>query len=321
MEVSIILVGYRNYDLMRQCVESIVAHTREVSYELIVVSNDQDQVAKGWFVEQYPGLKWIEMGYNSGFSRANNRGIEVATGKYILLLNPDTLLLDNDVLLHCVFRLNHRPDIVACSVQQLNRKGEIAHLYHSFAFRRWFYIYPSSVEKLMKWLIPEKQYDEAGRVDWLSGAFTFVRKETVAQAGLMDEDFFLYAEDVEWCSRLGRFGKLMYYKDLEIIHLEHEDNPHRAQGLSFVNRFTPQIQLSNLLWVRKQFGLWPYVSLMMHYAVLSRVFFLWKYTHNLLHGRPISYQLENQKAFAAKTRILFSYFWKIVFKKPHFYKL
>lgn len=321
MDVSVILVGYRNFSLMADCLESLYQHTKSVVFEVIVVNNSPDKAAQAAILQRFSEVRWVEMGYNAGFSRANNVGIALAKGKYVLLLNADTLLLDNDVLLHCVFRLNHRPDITACSVQQLNRLGQTVGLYHSFAFRRWFYIHPSWFNKPMEWLIPENKYHEPSQVDWLSGAFLMVRKTAIQEAGCMDEDFFLYAEDVEWCGRLGKTGKLMYYQDLDIVHLENEANPHRPAEVSFVNRFSTQVQLSNLLWVRKQFGVVSYLTIMLNYLSLIPIFFAWKYLRNLLTGKSLGYQLENQRAFAYKTKKLMQYFWDVVFLRHKLYKI
>lgn len=323
MDVSIILVGYYNYGLLSDCLHLLYDYTKGVTFEVIVVDNASSQQGKELILSQFPSVQWLDMGYNAGFSRANNKGIVIAKGKYILLLNADTLLTDNSILLHCVFRLNRNPSIAACGVQQLNQKGEIAPLYKSFSFRRTFFIVPTHpfFNKLLEILIPENKYPDPAQVDWLSGAFLFVRKAAIEKAGKMDEDFFLYAEDVEWCHRLGKQGSLVYFNDLQIYHLENEDNPNRASGLSFVNRFQPQIQVSNLLWIRKQYGLFSYLVLIIHYLSLIPMFYGWKIVHNLFHFRPPLQQLENQKAFTQKTMKLLDFFWDTVFLRKKLYQV
>ncbi|MFN8356510.1 MAG: glycosyltransferase family 2 protein [Spirosomataceae bacterium] len=321
IEVSVILVGYHNYELMRDCLTTLFQYTKDVNFEVIVADNASSEAGKSLITSLFPTIKWIDMGGNVGFSKANNRGMMEAKGNYFLLLNADTLLPDNNLLLHSLFRLNHRPDIAACSVQQLNKHGQIAYLDSSFAFRKHFYVLPPPLQRLLNQLFQEKKFADQQQVDWLSGAYLFVRRESVEKAGMMDEDFFLYAEDVEWCYRLGKTGKLMLYNDLEMVHLENELNPYRPKDTSYINRFSPQIQLSNLLWVRKQFGVIAYLSLIINYLLMIPVFYCWKIILNLLKAKAPFQQLENQRAFAQKTKLMLHFFWDTVFLRARFYKV
>lgn len=321
IEVSVILVGYQNYDLMAECLRTLYAYTQSVKFEVIVADNAASEVGKRLIINKFPEVIWIDMGYNAGFSRANNQAMMRASGKYFLLLNADTLLTDNTVLLHCLFRLNHQKDIAACSVQQLNRNNEVCYIETNFDFRKHFFVVPPTFNGLLNAFFSQKPFTNPNQCEWLSGAFLFVRREAVEQAGLMDEDFFLYAEDVEWCHRLGKTGKLMLYKDLEIIHLENDLNPYRPKDISYINRFSPQIQLSNLLWVRKQFGLFSYLMLIFNYLVMIPVFYTWKIALNLIKLKSPFHQTENQKAFAQKTRVMLRFFWDTVFLRKQFYKI
>ncbi len=321
IEVSVILVGYQNYDLMAACLQTLYAYTQSVRFEVIVADNASNEEGKQLIVNKFPDVIWLDMGYNAGFSRANNQAMMRASGKYFLLLNADTLLTDNTVLLHCLFRLNHQKDIAACSVQQLNRNHEVGHIETSFSFRKHFFVVSPALSGLLNTFFSKNEYTNPNQCDWLSGAFLFVRREAVEQAGLMDEDFFLYAEDVEWCYRLGKTGKLILYKDLEIVHLENDLNPYRPKNTSYINRFSPQIQLSNLLWVRKQFGLISYLMLIFNYLAMIPFFYTWKVALNLFKFKHPFHQTENQQAFAQKTRVMLRFFWDAVFLRKQFYKI
>lgn len=321
IEVSVILVGYHNYELMLACLQTLYDFNKTVQFEVIVADNASNEAGKTLVTKQFPDVVWLDMGYNAGFSRANNQAMMRASGKYFLLLNADTLLTDNTVLFHCLFRLNHQKDVAACSVQQLNRNQEVCHIETHFSFRKQFFVVPPALSGLLNAFFPQKSFAHANQCEWLSGAFLFVRREAVEQAGLMDEDFFLYAEDVEWCHRLGKAGKLMLYNDLEIVHLENDLNPYRPKNISFINRFSPQIQLSNLLWVRKQFGLLSYLTLIFNYLIMIPIFYSWKIVVNLSKFKPPFHQTENQKAFAQKTNVMLRFFWDTVFLRKQFYKI
>lgn len=318
-DVSILLVGYRNYDLMADCLRSIYAHTRTVSFEIIVIDNASDAAARQRITQLFPALHWHDLGYNAGFSRANNAGMDHARGRYLLLLNVDTLLTD-DVIGRMVGHLDARPDVAAGGATQLDAEGKPRAFESSFAMRKWHYVVPLRFQWVLDRLFPERRYPDPNQVDWLVGAFLMVRPEVVAQAGKMDENFFMYGEDVEWCSRLGRVGKLCYFPDCTFIHLENPTE-FRRSVISYVNRFATQMQVSNFLWVRKQFGVGEYLSLILNYVLLVPVFSGWKILTNLLRGRRPLSEFTNQRLFAAKTRVLLKFFWPTLLNRPGFYKI
>ena len=101
MEVSIIIVNYRTSGLIVNALQTVYGYTKGVSFEVIVVNNEEDTAGKQRVLAEYPEVKWIEMPYNAGFGRANNAGMKIAAGHYFLLLNADTLLVDN-VIGRCV---------------------------------------------------------------------------------------------------------------------------------------------------------------------------------------------------------------------------
>ena len=321
IDLSIIIVGYKNYDDIEVCITSINRVTKGVSYEIILVSNDNDQLGKLKIQSKFESVKFIGLGNNQGFSVANNVGIKHSKGKNILLLNGDTEIPDLNVLLNCIYRLNHSKEIAAAGVLQKNRLGQNASLYKSFSFRKHFFLLPPFATKYLDSYFKEPKYQDSNQVDWLSGAFLMVKKEIIEKAGLMDENFFLYAEDVEWCNRLGKFGKLIYFDDLFIYHYENENNPYRPKDQSFINKFNVQIQLSNLLWIRKQFGILSFLILIINYILIIPIIFGWKVSSNLINFRSPFCELNNQMEFTKKVIIWLSYFWDILFLKHKLYKV
>lgn len=322
MDLSIVIINYKCADFTLNCLKSVFEFTRGISFEVIVVDNDSKDDSKKRIVGSYPQIKWIEMACNAGFSRANNAGMKEAQGRHILLLNADTLVFD-DVISRCFHRLETNPDIAAIGGIQLYEDKSPMPFYRSFAeIRRTFFILPNKpfFQQILHKTIPETLYADPNQVDWLVAAFLMVKGETIEKAGKMDEDFFLYGEDVEWSGRLGKAGKLCYFDDIRFIHLENK-NPFRRENISWVNRFSVQMQVSNFLWVRKQYGIAAYLVLIIHYLTLAPMFFLWKIIVNLKNFRNPFFQLENQLIFARKTKVILKYFFKTIFKMKYFYKI
>ena len=324
MLVSILIVHYKTLKLTTDCVRSIKEHTKGVGFEIIVIDNDSKDGAKEIIQQQNPDIQWIDMGYNAGFARANNAGIRASKGDYILLLNSDTLFLD-DIISKSVHHLESEPDVVACGGIQLFENGEERYFYKSLPiFIRTLIILPPHrlFDRGLEKLFPETQYDDHEQVDWIPAALLLVKKTAIEKAGLLDEDFFMYGEDAEWNCRLARIGKLKTYNDCRYIHYEWGSNPNRKEvQITPINRFFPQIQLSNLVWIRKEYGLLPFLLLMLNYYSMIPIYFGWKITVNLKNGQNPFSQLNQQKDYYRKINLFGRYFWKIVLNRPYFYKL
>ncbi len=322
MDVSIIIVNYRTPQLIINCLATIYAYTHDLSFEIIVADNDPDRGGREQVLARYPDVKWIDMEYNAGFGRANNAGMKLASGRYFLLLNADTLLTD-DVIGRCVQRMDARPDVAACGAMQLYADGTPMPFYQSFnEFRKTFFIVPPHpfFTRILDKMLPEPHYEDPDQYDWLTGAFVVVRREVVEKVGGFDEDFFMYGEDVEWSGRLGKAGKLCYFKDCTFIHLEN-NNPFRRTHISWINRFSTQMQVSNLLWVRKQYGVGAYLASIGFNLLMIPVILGWKAIINLRkHGNPFA-ELRTQRIFIRKNSVLLRYFFKTLLGKKHLYKI
>ncbi|MFT4033750.1 MAG: glycosyltransferase family 2 protein [Siphonobacter sp.] len=320
VDVSILIINYKCADLTAAAIQSVKDWTHRVRYEIIVVDNDSQDQSEQLVLAKHPDITWINMGYNAGFSRANNRAIHAAKGRYYLLLNADTLQC-MDAIDQCIERMDAEPDVVACAPLQLHEDRTEHPYFKSFAeFRRGFYILPIRLQSIIEKYITAKPYADPRQYDWLVGAFLVVRREAVEKAGAMDESFFMYGEDVEWSYRLGKAGKLLYYTDLGFIHLT-SDSPFRRKDVSYVNRFNVQMQVSNLLWLRKQYGPGAYLLLMLNYAILAPTFIMWKALVNLRQHKPIMSNMENQKRFARRFNVLLHYAWPTLLNRPGFYKI
>lgn len=322
MDISIIIINYRTPQLIINCLDSIYKHTTQARFEIIVVDNDPANGGGEQVRDSFPGIQWIDMPYNAGFGRANNAGMAVAKGRYFLLLNADTLVTDN-VIDRCMRSMDAETDVVAGGAIQRAADGAPMPFYQSTSeFLKTFFIVPPSrlFNGLLDRFFPESRYSDSRQKDWLIGAFMIVRADAVRLTGGFDEDFFMYAEDVEWSMRLSKLGKLCYFPDCSFIHLEN-DNPFRRTNISWINRFSVQMQVSNLLWVRKQYGAFAYLGLIFHYTLMIPVVYGWKMIVNIKNGENPFSNLKNQSIYTRKTAVLLKYFLKTLLLKKGLYRI
>jgi len=254
-------------------------------------------------------------------------------GEVVLLLNPDTIILD-DAVNKCFERFI-QTDYVACAVQLLNpdqspqitgnffMKGGLNHLLplpylgrllRSIAF----------AAKVKKTNVQQSSKEE--KVDWINGAFLMVKKSAIAKAGMLDEDFFLYAEEIEWCSRLKRQGDLCVFGDLNVIHLQGESINKATQSADkgYFNLYDKkglQLIVSQLVRIRKQFGVgWFLFHLFMN-TIEIPLFFFCSIIDNIIHFRNPFKEWKLIKGFTKNVMKVWSLFFIILRNKPHFYKM
>lgn len=325
VDVSIIIVNYKTPQLILDCLQSVHAQTTGVTFEVIIVDNASGDTSQELILHEYPTVRWFDMGYNAGFSRANNLGIDHAQGRYLLLLNSDTLLVDN-LIGRFLQVLDNQPDVAAVGAMQINRDGQVHYdIYDTFGkIRRHFYIFPqqSFFRKLLYRFVPDTVYNDPNQVDWLSGACIMTRPQVVARAGKLDESFFMYGEDVEWGYRLGKQGRLLMLRDAFVVHLEFGSSEEYQQHVvTHINRFKTQAQVSNLLWIRKQYGVGAYLFLIFHYLTMVPIVFIWKISVNLRNSQPLFNELENQKEFARQVMVFLRFLPKTLLNRKGFYKV
>lgn len=285
MTLSIIIVNYKSVGLISDCLATAYADPALKDVEILIVDNSGDDASE--LCVAFPALKWITMPYNAGFARANNRGIAESTGDVVLLLNPD-ILLQSDAVSRC-FRRLAASDYVAGGVQLLNadRTPQVTGSYFIRGGINQFLPLPV-LGRLFKWLgnqsgVRKTSIAEAKaetEVDWINGAFLMVKKTAIEKAGLLDEDFFLYYEEIEWCARLRREGRLVVYGDLHAIHLQGEtaNESFGATGKGYYQLWGKkgrQLMLSAFVRIRKQFGAgWFLLHLLVYFAEVPLSFLL-----------------------------------------------
>lgn len=333
MDLSIVIVNYKSAKLILECLATFLPGDAKISLEIIVIDNASGDDSEQQLTSEFSEIRWIQMGYNSGFARANNEGIRQSRGEVVLLLNPDTLIVGNALQEACERLLGS--DNIGAGVQLLNEdgtpqisgnffmKGGLNHLMSAPYLGRLIRA-AGLLLKVKKTNVAQAEGEV--EVDWINGAFLMVKKKAIDQAGLLDEDFFLYAEEIEWCSRLNKTGKMVIYGDLHVIHLVGM-TASKAFGSSFrgytelTDRKGLQLLVSGWLRIRKQFGTgW----LLLHAAVYTAaipVYFL-AFLLSTLFFRP--HRAAHWHSFASYTGNVcrsLTLVPRMIRRTPYFYKM
>jgi len=332
MGLSVIIVNYKSCDLILGCLKTIYSSENKNDIEVVVVDNDSKDNCEEKLQLHYPSVRFYQMGYNSGFARANNAGIQIAKGDIILLLNPDTLII-NDAVHQCYLRLR-QSNYIAAGVQLLNEdktpqisgnffmKGGLNHLmavpYLGSIIRKLGYLL-----KVKRTNIPE--VSGVAEVDWINGAFLMVKKNAIEKSGMLDEDFFLYSEEIEWCSRLKKVGHMCVYGDLHVIHLEGSSSTiaFGSQGKGYHQLHDKkgfQVLLSGLLRIRKQFGAGWFLIHFFTYVFAVPFWLIVLLLTSIFRIGTIKNKWKGWWGYSKNVIKLAKYFFLLLFNRPHFYK-
>ena len=327
MDLSIIIVNYKSPQLILSCLKTIYNETKIISFEIIIVDNDSNDDSRQIIQQHYPDVQWIQMDYNSGFARANNAGIRNAKGEFLLLLNSDTLILEN-ALDKIVSYVRQDNSVAAASVQLLyaDYTAQNAGNYFVYGGLNVLLTLPvlnnvvKKIGKILKLRKPSIMTSGiVNNVDWISGAFMLVRKSVLNKAGIMDEDFFLFSEEIEWCSRLKNAGKIVVYTDLKVIHLEGGTTKNTTAGneQNYYEYWTikgRQLMLSNLLRIRKQYSIMPMFLVYIFYVLEIPILLL----SAILSAK---YNFKQVGTYFQNIMQVTKFIPKIISNKPYFYKV
>ena len=226
MDVSIVIVNWNTCQITCDCLKSVYRQTGNINFEVIVVDNASTDGSVDVVKVQFPQVILIENNENHGFAAANNQGITRAKGRYVLLLNSDTVVLDNAIAKIVSFADN-KPDAAVVGCRVLNPNGTLQHTCSMFpsvlnmllSSTYLYKLFPKSKlfgrERMSWW-----DRTDVREVDVATGSFMLVRHEAIEQVGMMDEQFFMYAEETDWCYRFKQTGwKILFTPTAEIIHL------------------------------------------------------------------------------------------------------
>ena len=214
--LSVIIVSWNTAAQLQDCIVSVLA---SLPTQVIVVDNGSTDNSVEIVTHEFPHARLIQNQENIGFSRANNQGIAASTGRYVLLLNSDTIVKPG-ALTGLVEFMDTHPDVGIVGPRLLRPDSEP----QAFAFggdpTLGYLLRRGISHLLLKRPLHDWKTNQVKEVDWVSGACLLARREAIDQAGLLDENIFMYFEDNDWCLRIRQAGWKVYYNPhVEIIHL------------------------------------------------------------------------------------------------------
>jgi len=237
MDVSIVILNYKQKGLVKQCIKGIELSGLSLDYEIILVDNNSDDSVLEMVRENFPHAKTLEAKKNKGMGAGNNLGMKKANGDFILILNPDIAMVPGAVEEMYKFMKNN-PSAGIVGPRLINPDGSIQFSARRFyglltpLFRRTFLGQFSFAKKHLRYyLMQDEDHKKRMKVDWIFGACLFIRKEFLQTVGFFDERFFLYFEDCDLCRRFWKKGyDVWYLGDVELVHY-HDRLSARRKGV------------------------------------------------------------------------------------------
>lgn len=226
LKVSVVIVNWNVRDLLQQTLTTLYKNTKGVAFETIVVDNGSTDGSPELVQEKWKKVKLIKLRKNMGFAAANNKGFAKAKGKYILLLNSDTIVTKT-TLTGMVRFLDTHPDAGCVGAKHLNTDKSLQRSVDNFPSLLNDFLSYTELHRLPIFLPLLKNkyawwsdHDVVREVDWVNGACMMVQKKIIREIGGLDEGFFIYAEELDWCYRMKEKGWKVYFTPkAEIIHL------------------------------------------------------------------------------------------------------
>jgi N-acetylglucosaminyl-diphospho-decaprenol L-rhamnosyltransferase len=218
-DLSIVLVCWNNKEYLVPCLRSLYASGLTINFDVVVVDNGSTDGSLDILAAEFPQVRVIRNPENVGLSRASNQGIQGTNGRYVLLLNNDTLVNGNALTAMVEF-LDMQPDAGAVGGQLLNPDGSFQSGYASFSsLSQEFLIATGLGERLWSGYPSHGRGNSVKRVDWLSSACLMLRRVALDQVGLLDEQYFVYGDEADLQFRLKKAGWQVYYlPQASIIH-------------------------------------------------------------------------------------------------------
>ncbi len=272
-DVSIIIINYNGKELLRSCLSSLYKYTKDVKFEIILVDNNSSEPVDD-VLNDFPEIKFLRNNKNLGFAAANNRGLKIANGKYVLFLNNDTVFKENSIKKVFDFAESLEPPVfVGCRL--LNSDGSIQESVVDFpsvwnTFTESFFLYKmfKKSSKFNKYYLNYIDVSGPVEVDVIKGAFMLCDAQAVKELNGFDERFFFYSEETDLCYRFKKNGgKIYFYPGTSITHLGGETT---SKNLAF--KFIQQAK-AKIQFYKKHFNSFEFilVSLVFYFGVLIRI--------------------------------------------------
>ena len=248
MKLSVVIVNYNVKHFLEQCLHSLEQAAAGIDHEVIVVDNASTDGSTEYITTRFPSIKWMACRENNGFSKGNNIAIAQAKGEYILLLNPDTIVT-KEAVAGCVEFMDTHADAGACGVYMLRTDGTFApESRRALPTPFVSFCKMSGLSKLFpksrtfgRYYMQYLDKEETNPIEIISGAYMMLRHSTIKKTGALDEDFFMYGEDIDLSYRILKAGYNNYYLPLRILHYKGEST--NKSSYRYVHTFYRAMQL------------------------------------------------------------------------------
>ncbi len=222
MDLTFVIVNRNTRDLLLSCISSIYSTVSSLSFEIFVVDNGSSDRSLEGVREAFPEVCCIENDRNIGFARANNQAILQASGRYIVLLNTDAVLTSSAIATITSFMDNNR-DVAICGGQLLNSDGSLQNSIANYPTLATELLSKSLLRRMFPKRYPGKEviFEKPVEVETIIGACMVVSKKAIDQAGILDEAFFFFFEETDWCLSMKKSGwRVFFHPEARIYHLQ-----------------------------------------------------------------------------------------------------
>lgn len=249
MDLSVIILNYNTKDFLLPCIKGMVNHTSGLDYEILIVDNASTDGSSAYIKEnilpRFSHVKLLESKQNKGFSAGNNLGISRSAGRYCLIMNPDIVIWDNSLKRMAEY-MDANPKVGIAGPRLLSPDGSLQHFVYRFPtpqvlmYRRTpFARFGFAKSAIKKYLMTDWDHADNRTVDWVQGSCMIARREAIKRVGLMDERFFLFLEDTDWCRRFWDAGwEVRYLSDVALIHYHKRASVSSRFYLSLFNKMS-----------------------------------------------------------------------------------
>jgi GT2 family glycosyltransferase len=264
-KVCIVIVSYNVRPLLTQCIDSVRLALTGWSGDIVVVDNCSKDDTVEYLQKHYPDVQLIINKENVGFAKANNQAIRQTDSEYVLLLNPDTIVYEPTIR-GCVDFMDAHPKAGGAGVRMLTREGNVAPESRRAIPTPWV-----AMLKMLgftrRYYMSDLPWDEPGQIEAISGAYCLLRRKALDEVGLLDEDYFMYGEDIDLSYRLLKGGWQNWYLPYDIVHYKGGS----TQKTSF--RYVHVFYQAMLIFFRKHYShLSFFFSLPIKVAIYFRAF-------------------------------------------------
>ena len=283
-KICIVIVSYNVCQLLDECLQSVKRALQGIDGEIYVVDNLSTDGTVETLQPRHSDVHFIANKQNVGFACANNQAIRCTDSEYVLLLNPDTVVYENTLRGVLDFMDQHQ-EAGGAGVRMLTREGKPAPESRRAIPTPWVAML-KMLGATRRYYMSHLSWDEPGQIEAISGAFCMLRRKALDQIGLLDEDYFMYGEDIDLSYRLLKGGWQNWYLPFDIIHYKGES----TQKSTF--RYVHTFYQAMLIFFRKHYGhLSVFFSLPIQLAIYFRALMalmqmMGSRFHHLLHPRP-----------------------------------